>query len=618
MGALERAQELADRGALDGVVRTATGQPLQGFSQAHEGHARDGTALTPGFHSVAGGICLAVARMTRARAPVLVATCVAAAALSLLAPWALAFDPQVWVMWGRDALALSLTTDDGPSWKPLPVVITTALAPAGDGAQMLWLVVARAGALLALAAAWVLGRRLSGRTAGALAVLVILASPWWLLHSALGNSEGLLAAGVLWAGVAHGHRRYGVALALGLAVGLLRPEAWPFLLAYGIWLWRAQPALRGAAAAALAALVALWLLPDVLGGGGAVRAAGTARGTASPGAAQHAAIPGWQVLVDAVGHLTLPGLAALAAAVLPWRSVSAPVRAPALAALAYVALVAVATQAGYAGNPRYLVPATAVGAVLAGVGVARVARSVPGGIPVALVAFAVAVIALRGPAFAGDVRELGWRAGQRTALDAAVARAGGVPALRACGTVRTAHLTRGLVAWRFGLGLRGMNGRPAALGVLLRSQPRRGAALEPRVPPRYARAAGASGWEIWTLCGPRTMTPPPAGGSGGYSESPLNRGGHDGEGESRGGVRVALGGDRAARRPARRIGHRGRGDRPGVDAVAGRRPAGGGRGRARAARSAGRGRATSRSLREHDPRHRQLGLSPQSRRDRRA
>ena len=32
---------------------------------------------------------------------------------------------------------------------------------------------------------------------------VMALSPWWLFNTALGNSEGLLAAAVLWAVVAH-------------------------------------------------------------------------------------------------------------------------------------------------------------------------------------------------------------------------------------------------------------------------------------------------------------------------------------------------------------------------------------------------------------------------------
>ena len=58
-------------------------------------------------------------------------------------------------------------------------------------------------------------------------------SPWWGFNAALGNSEGLLAAAVLWAVAAHleGHRR--AAVVLGTAAALLRPEVWPFLALYG-------------------------------------------------------------------------------------------------------------------------------------------------------------------------------------------------------------------------------------------------------------------------------------------------------------------------------------------------------------------------------------------------
>ncbi|MGI8750319.1 MAG: hypothetical protein ACR2J6_07200 [Thermoleophilaceae bacterium] len=57
---------------------------------------------------------------------------------------------------------LRLDTTGGPSWKPLPVVFTTLFAPFGkiDDAipPALWLVVARAGAMLALALSFRLGR----------------------------------------------------------------------------------------------------------------------------------------------------------------------------------------------------------------------------------------------------------------------------------------------------------------------------------------------------------------------------------------------------------------------------------------------------------------------------
>ncbi len=152
-------------------------------------------------------------------------------------------------MWGRETGRLALDTSSGPSWKPLPVVFTTPMAPAGDAAPALWSIVARAGGLLALAGAWALAARLGGRWAGAAAAAVMALSPWWLFNTALANSEAMLAAALLWAVLAHLSGRPRAALALATAGALLRPEVWPFLGAYGVWLWRTRPADRRAVVA---------------------------------------------------------------------------------------------------------------------------------------------------------------------------------------------------------------------------------------------------------------------------------------------------------------------------------------------------------------------------------
>jgi hypothetical protein len=266
---------------------------------------------------------------------------------------------------------------------------------------------------------------------------------------------------------------------------------------------RALPA--PAIVASLGALAVAWLLPDALGLGGALQASEIARGVASPESAANDAVPGLAVLADAAGHLTAVGVVAAVAAVAPWRSASAPLRGIAAAALAYVVLVALAAQGGYAGNPRYLVPATALGAVLAGVGIARGVRAAAGrrgSLPAvaALLALVAVLIPLRLGGLREDVREVAWRAEQREGLDLAVARAGGGTALVACGTVRTAHLTRALVAWRLEVPLLDIDTAPQVPGVLLRSHPVEGAALEPPVPRGLDSAARAPGWEVWRSC----------------------------------------------------------------------------------------------------------------------
>jgi len=420
---------------------------------------------------------------------------VVAAALSLLLPWALAFDPQAWVVWGRDASRFALDTRGGPSWKPLPVVVTTPLALTGDAAPALWLLVARAGGLLAIAGAWALAARLGGTAAGVAAAATMALSQWWLFNTALGNSEGLLAAAAIWAVVAHLAGRTRVALALATAAALLRPEVWPFLGLYGLWLWRRDRAARPAVAAAAIVVPLLWLGPDGFGIGGALTASRAARGEPSLGSAALEDVPGLAVLADAVSLLTVP--AALAAV---FGTIAGPPLARALAAAAatWIAIVAVMAQAGYAGNPRYLVAAMAYGCVLAGAGAARI---LPRAAPLAAALLVVAV----GGNTAGDLRDqvsdVGARADRRAALPELVANAGGRDALVDCARVRTAPDVRPLVAWQLDISMLGIDRPPEAPAVVIRWEPHGGGPIEPALPDEGFRLLGrAPYWEAWGAC----------------------------------------------------------------------------------------------------------------------
>jgi hypothetical protein len=441
------------------------------------------------------------------RARIVLVIVVALAAASLLAPWALAFDPQMWVVWGRDVTRLTLETRAGPSWKPLPVAFTTPFALFGDAAPALWLVVARAGALAALLGAWELGRRLAGPWAGAAATAAMALSPWWLPNAALGNSEGLLAAAILWAVVAHLAGRRSVAVLLGLAAALLRPEAWPFLGVYGVWAWRADRSTRPAVALAAVAVPLLWIGPDLLGGGSGLGASDAARGEPSEGSAALADAPLLAVIGDA---LEIAGYAAALAAVaalarLSRRDDPAPARgavgALAAGALAWVGIVAVMTVAGFAGNPRYLVGAAAALAVLAGVGAVRLARAagVPSVVGAVVLPVAVAVFSYGG--LRDDVREVGVRADRRTALDDVVATAGGRDALLRCGPLRTAPAVRGLVAWRLDVTPLRLDSPAVPPAVVLRMRSYDGASVEPPIDPSaFRRRASAPGWAVWEAC----------------------------------------------------------------------------------------------------------------------
>jgi hypothetical protein len=440
------------------------------------------------------------------RLAALVAGCLLLSALSLVLPWALAFDPWAWAVWGRDVARLALDTSGGPSWKPLPVVATTVFSLAGSAAPALWLVVARAGGLLALAGAAALAGRLAGGLAAVAATLALALSDWWLFNTALGNSEGLLAAAVLWAVYAHLAGRHRVALALAVAVALLRPEAWPFLGLYAVWLWRTRREPVWFLALALLPVPLLWFGPDVLGAGGALAGSSAARGTGSPQSAVNADVPALEVLVDFTLLLTPVALVAAAVALAGRRPVAWVLAG---GALAWVLLVAVMTQAGYAGNPRYNVAAAAVGCVLAGMGVAAIGRrhAVAGWL--AAGALVAGVLVFTADDLADQAGQLGDRAERRTELDALVRRAGGARAVRACAPARTVQPMKAMLSWRLDEPMEHMADPPRSPAAVFRTSPGyEDEPAEPAIPPGFAPVASAGAWRLAAACfGGRPLRP---------------------------------------------------------------------------------------------------------------
>ena len=167
------------------------------------------------------------------------------------APAGPTYDPWAWIIWGREIAHLDLVTTAGPSWKPLPVLFTTPFSLFGDAAApLLWLLVARAGGLLAIAMAYRLAaapRR--DRAAGHDRRRRARPRRRVRRNFARGNSEGLLVAASLWAIERHLDGRPPRRVpASAVAAALLRPEVWPFVALYGVWLvhreWR-QPRLGG-------------------------------------------------------------------------------------------------------------------------------------------------------------------------------------------------------------------------------------------------------------------------------------------------------------------------------------------------------------------------------------
>lgn len=459
-------------------------------------------------------------------AALLVLGCVALAALTLLLPAAPTYDPWSWINWGREVAALDLNTVAGPSWKPLPVIFTTVFSFAGDAAPELWLVVARAGGLLALVMAWRLAARLAGPAAGAVAAAALLLADGWVYTVGLGNSEGLLIAFALLAVERHLDGRLDHAFALAVGAALLRPEAWPFLGAYAVWVWLRRPAARPLVALGLAVVPLLWFLPELWGSGQLLRSSDRAAtpDSLSPAFADQ---PALSVIARAAAVVPVPALigAVLAvglAAGTPRRFRSAATLGLGALAGAWLALVALMTQAGFSGNLRYVLLPVAVTCVLGGVGWARLASALAemararfgegrsprlAGLAVLAVgALSVAPFAPRlAEAAPRELAKLGYEAELYDSLEVAVERAGGPAGVLACGRpVAGPYQVPGL-AWRLrahGIVV-GLDAREA--GTVFRAPPVRGARREPTLPSGSSRlrtVARAGPWEVHAACRP--------------------------------------------------------------------------------------------------------------------
>jgi hypothetical protein len=313
--------------------------------------------------------------------------CLAIAALSLLWPSTPTYDPWAWILWGREITELDLVTEGGPSWKPLPILFTTPFALLGeDLAPYLWLVVARAGGLFACVMAYRMASRLVGGgiygvLAGVAGFAALFASNKYVRDAALGNSEPLLAAVVLWAFERHLDGRRDHALYLGVAAALLRPEAWPFLAVYGLWLWFAEPRLRLRMVGFAALIPALWFLPEWWGAGDPFRA-GSRANAPNPGSAAFADSPAVELFQrfseSTIAPVELGTVIAVGVAIVAWvrRRAQGTVLALAMLGFSWFALVAVMTEAGFAGNQRYLMVTTAAVSVLGGIGAVRILQGV--------------------------------------------------------------------------------------------------------------------------------------------------------------------------------------------------------------------------------------------------
>jgi hypothetical protein len=243
---------------------------------------------------------------------------------------------------------------------------------------------------------------------------------------------------------------------------------WPFIALYGLYLiaadWHRENKLPLKTTALVLgggfALIVLWFVPEYFGSGDFFRAAARAR-QPNPDSAAFAAHPFIEVFNRSASVLSPPvyvgGVIGTAAALWAFIKRREDGLLLAMALIGTVLMIAVAamTQAGFAGNLRYIALPAALVCVLAGAGWVWLIRSANarfGTIAAALLVLVVA--AASAPSVIEDIHELDEGA-MRIRAEAdlygtvpdAIKAGGGEAKLKACGTVYTGAFQTQAVAW---------------------------------------------------------------------------------------------------------------------------------------------------------------------------
>jgi hypothetical protein len=318
------------------------------------------------------------------------------------------YDPYGWLVWGKLTIHWNLDTNGAPSWKPLAYVITVPLAVFGHYALWMWMVIAVAVSLAGPIFAWRIAfwltesppeRRYASYAAGAFAAAAVLGiAPGVGLGVGYSHfifsaqSDTMIVSLCLAAIDCHlcGRRRW--AFWLWVLASLGRPEAWPFLGVYTVYVWRVIPSMRRWVLAGLALIPVLWFgIPAIsakswfVAGNNALHSPRELHGSKLTGTIQRfhhlQAAPVWiaATIATILAFISVPP--ALLRHPREWWS-----RLPhrqrwtlilAAGALSWLVIEIAFVLHGWPGVPRYLFEPAGVVAVLAGIFVGRVILDLP-------------------------------------------------------------------------------------------------------------------------------------------------------------------------------------------------------------------------------------------------
>ena len=223
-------------------------------ARPHAGGARDALAYPLGVPATdltatvprdrpdapASGPAPAPPASNRWRAPALLASCLALGAVVYpIFPGSINDDTYAFLDWGRDLRHGLLPLLEHRTFQPLPVGAGAVLSLLGPVAPAVTIMLSTAALFVLAVAAWRVVALLGFRQpAPTLAALLVVAVPVLPVLAIVAYNNLVFATIVLWALVFELEQRRRGAWTLLVIAGLVRPEAWAFLVVYGAWQWR--------------------------------------------------------------------------------------------------------------------------------------------------------------------------------------------------------------------------------------------------------------------------------------------------------------------------------------------------------------------------------------------
>jgi hypothetical protein len=377
------------------------------------------------------------------------------------------FDPFGWLVWGHQTLHLNLDTNGAPSWKPLPYVFDVPYAVFGKSALWLWMITAvslgLAGMIFAGRIAYRLTnaspeRRYAAICAAMVAGLSVLGIRDYAHYILSDQSDTVIVTLVLASIDCHLSGRSRWAIALGVLAALGRPEVWPFIGIYALWMFRREPPMRLYIVVALAVIPLLWFGIPALTANSFFVAGNLAEH--SPRALHTGQLAG---VLDRFFdlHFLPVQLAALLAIVLAALRRDRTTLILAAGAAAWVIVEIAFAYHGWPALPRYVFEPAAVLGVLAGVAVGWVLADPPRLSSPRGLAGVLLSLALVGTSIPGAVarvrderKDLYHERGRTRQIDrlgAVIGRLGGPAKITACGQPVTEVAFQSVLAFELGL-----------------------------------------------------------------------------------------------------------------------------------------------------------------------